>query len=273
MVRFPNAKINLGLHVVRRRDDGYHEIRTVLAPIPLYDILEAVIDPNMDPGEVVLTRTGRPVPGDPEDDLVMRAVHAIGMEHALPGLRVHLHKVIPIGGGLGGGSSDGTHMLLLVNDLVGLGLSDAELHRYAAGIGSDTAFFLEGRPCLARSRGELLEPLPLDLKGLWMLLIDPGIHVSTAAAFAMALPGRAGTDLAAIVRLPMEQWPEVLVNELAGPVQAMHPELRRIEEMLYACGAGYAAMSGSGSTMFGLFRERPGMWMEFDSSRQWVLSL
>ncbi|MCB0790618.1 MAG: 4-(cytidine 5'-diphospho)-2-C-methyl-D-erythritol kinase [Flavobacteriales bacterium] len=271
MVRFPHAKINLGLNVVRRRNDGYHDIRSVLLPIPLYDILEAVVDTDLPDGTVSLVRTGRDVPGRPDEDLIVRAAGSIHEDLHLPGIRAHLHKMIPVGGGLGGGSSDGTGMLLLLDAMLGLELSKEALRGYAARLGSDTSFFLEHRPCLALSRGEVLEPVDLDLSGHWFLLIDPGIHVSTAEAFGNVHPSGTEVDLIGILRRPIQEWRDRLTNDLEVPVFAAYPELASMRDALYLAGASYAAMSGSGSSMFGLFRREPQPLKDLPASRQWVL--
>ncbi|MBV6405418.1 MAG: 4-(cytidine 5'-diphospho)-2-C-methyl-D-erythritol kinase [Flavobacteriales bacterium] len=257
MLTFPCAKINLGLNVLRVRDDGYRDIESVLVPIPLCDALEAVVDPALGDGRIAFVRTGRAVPGDPYDDLVVRAHGLVNALRPLPGLRVHLHKVLPIGAGLGGGSSDGAHMLLLLDRLLGLGLGRAVLHELAAQLGSDPPFFLHGVPCLAEGRGERLTPLPLALEGHWLVLVDPGIHVGTAGVYARTQPTGRSVDLAAVLAGPVGTWQGRLVNVMEEAVFAMHPSIGHLKEALLAAGAAYASMSGSGSSVYGIFTERP----------------
>lgn len=273
MLVFPCAKINLGLNVVRLRNDGYRDIESVLVPIPLCDALEAVVDPSLAAGQVAVTRTGRPVPGDAGDDLVARAYRLVHARHPLPGLQVHLHKAIPIGAGLGGGSSDGAHMLQLLDRLFGLGLAPAVLRELAAQLGSDPPFFLQRGPCLAEGRGERLTPLPLALDGLWLVLVDPGIHVSTAEVYARTRPSGASVDLPAILRDPVGTWQGRLLNGMEEAVFTLHPAIGRIKRALLGAGAAYASMSGSGSSVFGLFTERPRFAALTFGAPHWTLPL
>jgi 4-diphosphocytidyl-2-C-methyl-D-erythritol kinase len=258
MLLFPHAKINLGLNVVRRRDDGYHDLQSIMVPIPLHDALEAVLDPTLDENNVVFTRSGIPVPGDPDRDLCMKAVDAVRAIGNMPGIRLHLHKAIPMGAGLGGGSSDGTHTLLLLNSLLGLGLRQEQLHRMATALGSDCPFFLTRNAQLAEGRGERLRAVPLDLKGYWLVLVNPGIHVSTAEVFGNTTP--TGTEMQfddLLLDRPLEYWDQDLRNTMEPYVLNMHPEVGRIKEKLRSAGAGHCAMSGSGSSVFGIFRTPP----------------
>lgn len=258
MIRFPHAKINLGLNVVRKRSDGYHDIESVLVPIPLRDALEIVVDPLLPAGELVFTRTGLPIPGTVETDLCWRAVKMVGATHALPGLRMHLHKVVPMGAGLGGGSSDGAHVLLLLNDLLDLGLNYEHLHAFAAQLGSDCPFFLKPQAQLAEGRGEQLTPIDLDLRGLWLMLVNPGVHVPTPEVYANLVPTGATHDLAQLVSTTApETWPAMVINTMEAYVFRTWPSVAAVKERLLETGAVYAAMSGSGSTVFGLFRSAP----------------
>lgn len=273
MLLFPHAKINLGLQVLGKRPDGYHDIRSVLLPIPLHDALEAVIDPALPDGEVRFNRTGLPVPGKPEDDLCMRAVETIRQERTLPGLQLHLHKAIPMGAGLGGGSSDGTHTLLLLNRLLELGLSPAELHPLAASLGSDCPFFLNNTAQLAEGRGEVLSPITVDLAGYWLVLVAPGIHVPTAEVYRHMRLREGHEDLRQVIGLPVGEWQGLLVNNMEEYVFVKYPEIGAIKEKLLAQGAVYTAMSGSGASVFGIFREKP-VGMEWpEGYKAWVLAL
>jgi len=256
MIVFPFAKINLGLHVLRKRNDGYHDIESVLLPIPLYDALE-VVELRSRPDAIELTRSGLPVPGEPSDDLCLKAVALVKKRRSLPGLRLHLHKAIPIGAGLGGGSSDATHTLLLLNDLFRLDLSADELQAMAAELGSDCSFFLKRIPQFVEGRGERSRPVDIFLNGLWLVLVNPGIHVSTARVFGRIRPRDDHDDLSNMISEPIDKWQGILVNDMEPLVFGMHPAIGQIKHELLEQGAVYAAMSGSGSSVFGIFRKRP----------------
>lgn len=258
MVVFPFAKVNLGLHVIEKRADGYHAIESVLLPIPLHDILEVVIDKSLPNGEIAMTRSGVQVPGDPEADLCWRAVRSLDPGLQFPGLRIHLHKVIPIGAGLGGGSSDGAHTLMAVNTVVGLHLPKSRLHELAAGLGSDCPFFLHQHAQLATGRGEVLKQIDHRLHGWYLMLIAPDIHISTAEVYAHMRPAPGAVDLERTLSdHPPEQWPGTVVNVMEGHVLKAHPAVAEAKQILLERGAVYASMSGSGSSVFGLFKDRP----------------
>ena len=272
MVVFPHAKVNLGLNVLRKRPDGFHDIESVMVPIPLYDVLEAVVDPDL--SAVIYTRSGLEIPGSSASDLCMRAVEMIRSIRALPGLRLHLHKIIPMGAGLGGGSSDGAFTLLLLNNLLDLGLSPAELHEMAAELGSDCAFFLKDGPQLALGRGEELRSIDLNLSGLHMILVNPGIHVATPEVYRNTIPTEVSWDLGRkLIRELAPSWQGHLLNTMEPYVFEKHPEIAQIKTALLDAGALYASMSGSGSSVFGLFEHLPKKIELSGSSDQWVLSL
>jgi len=272
MVVFPHAKINLGLNVLRKRPDGFHDIESVMVPIPLCDVLEVVVDP--DQNEVLYTRTGLEIPGPSGNDLCLRAVEMIHTARELPGLRLHLHKVIPMGAGLGGGSSDGAFTLLLLNKLLDLRFSKSELHQMATGLGSDCPFFLSEGAQLASGRGEELRPLQLDLSGLHMIMINPGIHVATAEVYANTVPSGSSWKLEQLVtRDRIADWQGSIVNTMEPYVFEKYPEIALIKTALLSHGAIYAAMSGSGSTVFGLFNSLPEKLDLPSSQVQWVFSL
>lgn len=273
MITFPSAKINLGLNVVRKRTDGYHDIESIMVPIPLQDALEVVVDPLLDSNEVVYTRSGTPVPGDPEQDLCMRAIRLLQKDRELPGLRMHLHKNIPMGAGLGGGSSDGAQTLTLVNELLQLGHDRDALHHMAAALGSDCPFFLMNGICLSEGRGEKLSPIRMDLSGLTLLLVNPGLHVSTATVYANTTPNGKSMSFAEAAAGPRNTWQERLPNTMEAAVLNEWPAVGEIKSRLLQAGALYAAMSGSGSSVFGLFQgEAPAMnWP--DTYRSWTIGL
>lgn len=270
MLIFPFAKINLGLHVLAKRPDGYHDIRSVLFPIPLCDALEAVLAPDLPAGGLQFASSGLPVPGDPAGNLCLKAVQLLRARRELPGLRMHLHKAIPMGAGLGGGSSDGAHTLLLLNHLLDLGLTAKELHTMAAQLGSDCPFFLQQQPQMAEGRGDVLRPIAVDLKGQWLVVVNPGIHVPTAEVYRNMRLVERHRDLEASLHAPIPNWNGSVVNDMEEYVFAQHPAVANIKQVLLRQGASYAAMSGSGSSVFGIFGERPvrlsfpqeyGMWV------------
>ena len=258
MLAFPRAKINLGLNILALRPDGYHAIESVFVPVPLNDALEVIIAPELGTNGLEYTRTGLHVPGSVDTDLCYKAVRLLQRSQDLPGLRMHLHKVIPMGAGLGGGSSDGAHTLKLINNLCQLGMLHQELAGLALELGSDCPFFIEERPCIVRGRGEVLSPVDLDLGGTWIVLVNPGIHVSTADVFRHTTPTGAAWDVEGTLRqADRSTWQKALPNTMGSYVEATHPVVRDMKERLLAAGAYYAAMSGSGSTVFGLFDEEP----------------
>ena len=257
MIVFPFAKINLGLQVLHKRSDGFHAVRSILFPVPLHDALEAVVDDNLPAGTVFLDRTGLDVPGALEEDLCMKAVRRIQARRDLPGLRMHLHKAIPTGSGLGGGSSDAAHTLILLNDLLGLAMPHAELHAIASELGSDCPFFLQRSAQLAEGRGEVLFPIHVHLSGHWLGLVNPGIHVATTEVYqGMHLVENHGI-LSELIQARPSTWQSAIFNDMEEFVFEKHPAIGKVKQDLMDKGATYAAMSGSGATVFGIFPEKP----------------
>ncbi|SDC92235.1 4-diphosphocytidyl-2-C-methyl-D-erythritol kinase [Algoriphagus faecimaris] len=252
MITFPNAKINLGLHITGKRKDGYHEIETCMVPIPLLDALEMIH--NKKGG---WESTGLPIPGDAKDNLILKAEKLLRKDfQGLPNLKIHLHKNIPMGAGLGGGSADGAFALKLMNNLFDLHLDDFFLEEYAAQLGSDCPFFIENTPKIARGRGEILEDIDLSLKGSYLVLINPGIHIGTKEAYAGVTPGAPKVNLEEVIA-DRNRWKEELVNDFEKSIFLNHPQIAEIKNQFYDAGAYYAAMSGSGSSVFGLFDTKP----------------
>ncbi|MBK7944522.1 MAG: 4-(cytidine 5'-diphospho)-2-C-methyl-D-erythritol kinase [Flavobacteriales bacterium] len=274
MIAFPPAKINIGLHVVRKRADGFHDIETVMLPIPLSDALEAIVDADVPPGQVVYTRSGLPIEGDTSRDLVIRAHGSLGARQVLPGLRMHLHKCIPMGAGLGGGSSDGAHALMLLDRLLLLKTPKQELRAMALSLGSDCPFFMEAGAQLALGRGEVLSAIGLDLSGYWLALVNPGIAVPTAEVYANMSPIGIERGIAqSIATNPLQRWREVAPNMMEDYVFKTRPSVHEACARLIEAGAEHAAMSGSGSTVFGFFRQRPPA-LEWPSGHSaWVFRL
>lgn len=250
MITFPNAKINLGLYVERKREDGYHDLSTVFYPIPLTDAVEVV-----EAKETALFTYGNPVDCPPEKNLVMKAYRLMEEEFKLPPVAIHLYKHIPDGAGLGGGSSDATSVAKILNSMFALGLSEEEIAVRVKRLGADCPFFAYNRPMAARGIGDLLEPVDVDLRGYTMIVVKPDVSVPTAAAYAGVTPRVPETDVEKLVAKPVGQWKELLVNDFEESIFPKHPKLSAIKQSLYDAGAVYASMSGSGSAIFGLFED------------------
>ena len=252
MIIFPNAKINLGLHVLRKRTDGFHDIETCMYPIPVKEALEIIPSKSFS-----FSHSGISIPGDSSNNLIVKAYQLLSSDFPeTPAIAAHLHKRIPIGAGLGGGSADAAFALNLLNQLFSLGLDAKQLENYASQLGSDCPFFIQNNPQMAEGRGEKLTPFPIDLSGNWLYLIHPGIHIGTKEAYGGIQPKLSEKDLKTILS-DQSSWKSQLVNDFEKGVFANHPEIATIKEKLYAAGAWYAAMSGSGSAVFGLFKDRP----------------
>ena len=258
MLTRPIAKINLGLNVVEKRPDGYHNLETVFYPVQIEDALEVYpIDPEF-PSEYDcdLKVTNITIDGDEQRNLVVRAYNLLKADFpTLPRIHAHLYKGIPTQAGMGGGSSDCGFMITLLNDMFKLGLTQQQMIDYAARLGADCAFFIFNRPCYAEGIGEKLQPIDLDLKGWYLSLVRPDIPVSTREAFALIKPHHPEVNCREVVKQPVESWRDALVNDFEGSVFAVHPELGAVKDRLYDLGATYAAMSGSGSTLFALSRQ------------------
>jgi 4-diphosphocytidyl-2-C-methyl-D-erythritol kinase len=251
MLCFPNCKINLGLRVVRKLENGYHELQTVFYPVPLNDVLEIL--PAV---EETFVATGIET-GRVEDNLCVKAYRLLKKDFPqLPPVTLHLHKIIPIGAGLGGGSADAAFTLKALSQLFHLEIPEEKLQEYALTLGSDCPFFIINKPCLAGGRGEQLVPITIDMKGYTLVLINPGIHINTGWAFSQLHPSVPSFPVAEIIADGPETWREELINDFEGPVFSHYPEIRLVKEQLYSFGAVYASMSGSGSTVYGLFKEK-----------------
>jgi len=252
VVVFPNAKINLGLRILAKRNDGYHDLETVFYPLPFYDALEMIRQPAT--GELSFSSGGLSITGDAKDNLCVKAYNLLKKDFpGIPPVQMHLHKAIPSGAGLGGGSADASFALKLLNDMASLGLSTEQLLHYSLQLGSDCPFFIINKPCFATGRGEQLETVSIDLSNFSFIIVNPGIHVPTGPAFSWLQPALPSISLKEIIASPVDTWKDQLINDFEAPVFIRYPEIKAIKEELYNKGAVYASMSGSGSTVYGLF--------------------
>jgi 4-diphosphocytidyl-2-C-methyl-D-erythritol kinase len=248
MISFPPCKINLGLNIISKRADGYHDIETCFYPVPWTDILEII--PSK---EFSFTSSGTPIPGANDQNLCVKAYQLLQQDFDLPPVSIYLHKIIPTGAGLGGGSSDAAYTLKILNSVFDIQLGTQQLKEYASKLGSDCSFFIESKPMFGEGRGDLLTAINIDLKGYYLVLVNPNVHVSTAQAYAGVVPQMPPHGSKAILKKPVNQWRHLLSNDFELSVFKQHPLIGEVKDSLYAQGAAYASMSGSGSTVFGLF--------------------
>lgn len=252
MITFPNAKINLGLNITEKRPDGYHNLETIFYPIPLEDALEAC--PRKEGlGSYSLSQSGLSIEGDAENNLVVKAYKLLDETYHLPPVDIYLHKHIPSGAGLGGGSADAAFMLKLLNRMYRLNLTDDQLEAYAARLGADCAFFVRNQPTYAEGIGNIFSPVELSLAGWQLLLVKPNIFVSTRDAFARIRPRHPERNLRDLINQPVESWKDSIINDFEESVFPQFPAIGDIKTELYHLGAVYASMSGSGSSVYGLF--------------------
>jgi 4-diphosphocytidyl-2-C-methyl-D-erythritol kinase len=255
MIAFPNCKINLGLNVIRKRSDGYHDLETVFYPVQLCDVLE-IIEQPIGENQPLFSNTGLKIDAPIEKNLCVKAYRFLQNDYNLPPVAIHLHKIIPFGAGLGGGSSDAAFTITSLNRVFQLKLSVEKMHEYAAKIGSDCSFFINSEPALAIGRGEILEKIDLSLNGWNIILIKPNIHISTAEAYQGIEPSLPEYNLHESIHKPVDEWKYLIHNDFEKHLFVKYPYLAEIKSILYKQGAVYAAMSGSGSTIFGLFKHK-----------------
>ena len=259
MVSFPNCKINLGLNIVNKRDDGYHDIETVFFPIQLKDALELIEKEKFE-----FSTSGFSIEGEPEKNLCIKAYNLLKNDFPkLPAVQIHLHKAIPMGAGLGGGSADGAFTLKLLNKKFELSLSETQLINYSLQLGSDCPFFILNRPCFATGRGEILEPTELELSVYKFLIVQPPIHISTAWAFSTIQPLKPVKSIKQIIQQSISTWKTELINDFEKPVFEKYPEIKNIKDNFYDAGAIYASMSGSGSAVYGIFKKEKAISITF----------
>ncbi|WNB16834.1 4-(cytidine 5'-diphospho)-2-C-methyl-D-erythritol kinase [Marivirga arenosa] len=251
MLVFPNAKINLGLNITAKRADGYHDIESCFYPIPIKDALEIIPSEKLE-----FQTTGLEIPGNYEHNLVIKAFNTVKERYNIPNVKIILHKHIPMGAGMGGGSADGSFMLNLLNDYFNLNLSISEREEMALQLGSDCPFFIENKPKFVSGRGEIFEDCNLDLSGMYLGIIYPGIHIGTAEAYSGIIPKKPDASVKEVINnFAIQDWKDKLKNDFEESVFQKHPQLKGIKQSLYDSGAIYASMTGSGSTIFGLFND------------------
>jgi len=252
MISFPNAKINIGLSVTEKREDGFHNLETIMYPIPLTDALEFIESPTFQ-----FETSGLPIEGDSVQNLVVKAYHLLKQRFNLPPIHIHLHKNIPMGAGLGGGSADGAFMLKMMNEYFSLNLTMGELEKLASELGSDCAFFIRNKPVFASGRGEIMEPVLLDLSNYYFLLLKPTFGISTKEAYSNVIPQKSRLSLKALIDFSITEWQCNIENQFEKTIFPEYPELSEIKNKLYELGAVYSSMSGSGSAVYGIFQTDP----------------
>lgn len=256
MILFSPAKINIGLRILERRADGFHNLQSVMYPLALFDLLEIRMTGQSGLG-LRFSQTGLPVEGGNGENLCEKAFELMARVTPLPSVYIHLHKQIPVGAGLGGGSSNASYTLKGLNRLAQRELSYEQLHEMASLLGSDCPFFLHQQPMMMEGRGEKLTPSPVNLKGYYVAVLFPGIHISTAEAYAGVHPYSSETDLGQLTARPTDQWRDLVVNDFEKTIFRRHPFLEELKTGLYSAGAVYASLSGSGSSLYGIFSEVP----------------
>jgi len=255
MIVFPRAKINIGLRILEKRPDGFHNIETYFYPVPLSDALEFVVRKDGKKSDSIKI-TGLMNDDDAENNLVAKAVRLMRESFSIPYLKIHLHKNIPVGAGLGGGSSDASAMLRALNRYFGFNLTPEELHTFAGRLGSDAPFFIDGTPSFAEGVGNILSEFPVDLSSYYFVMLNPGLNINTAQAYRDCIPCPTGLSLRQLLTLPVESWRGRVVNDFELNIFISHPLIGELKMALYEAGAIYASMSGSGSTVYALFKEK-----------------
>jgi 4-diphosphocytidyl-2-C-methyl-D-erythritol kinase len=252
MITFPNAKINLGLNIIEKRVDGYHNLETVFYPVPVEDALEIKIAERAE-HKFILRQSGIPIAGKAEDNLAVRAYRLLDKDFNLPSIEIYLYKHIPLGAGLGGGSANAAFMLKLLNERFDLQLNAEQLEKYAATLGADCAFFIRNIPVFAEGTGNIFSPVSLSLKGYGLVIVKPDVFVSTRDAFSFICPRKPKRSLKEIITRPINEWKSLMKNDFEESVFHQYPIIEKIKTELYKQGATYAALSGSGASVFGLF--------------------
>lgn len=258
MIVFPNAKINIGLRITGKRDDGFHDIESLFYPVGLCDALEFVVSDNQ-LNKDVFTSTGIDTGSTPADNLVIKTILRLREKKSFPFLKIHLHKAIPVGAGLGGGSSDAAYLLKVINKYFSLGIDNTELRAIILHIGSDCPFFIDSVPSLASGRGEILTPVKPLLSGHYLVLLNPRVSINTGEAYQNCSPGIPSAGLKKLLEHPVIGWKGDILNDFEDFAFKKHPVIGDIKEELYRSGAIFSLMSGSGSSVYGIFKEKPGL--------------
>ncbi|HVA98861.1 MAG TPA: 4-(cytidine 5'-diphospho)-2-C-methyl-D-erythritol kinase [Bacteroidia bacterium] len=257
MIVFPNAKINIGLNIIEKRSDGFHNIESIFYPIGLCDILE-VVKNNLPSGEskINFSSSGILIPGNTQENLCVKAFYLLDKIYTLSSVNVHLHKIIPIGAGLGGGSSDAVFLMKALNELFDLKISEKEMQQFATQLGSDCSFFVKNEPVFAEQKGEVHTDISLDLSNFYCVLVYPKIHINTAFAYSETIPKKNIFELRKEILNPVKEWKKNIFNDFESSVFKNHTEIKSIKEKLYELGASYVSMSGSGSAVYGIFEKK-----------------
>jgi len=262
MLIFPNAKINIGLNIINRRPDGYHNLETIFYPVMIKDALEVVVADKLS-----FESSGLEIPGRVEDNLCIKGYHMVRKDFDLPPVKIHLHKHIPIGAGLGGGSADAAFFIRLLDQKFNLGMSNDQMLGYARQLGADCAFFIQNKPVFAFDRGDEFEPIKLDLSNYKIVVVMPPVHVSTSEAYGGVKPAPVEQSLMELIYKPVNEWKNFIKNDFETSVFKNHPIIRGVKAALYEAGAVYASMSGSGASVFGIFDTTPDL-RELEKSNQ-----
>ncbi|OIN60037.1 4-(cytidine 5'-diphospho)-2-C-methyl-D-erythritol kinase [Arsenicibacter rosenii] len=264
MVVFPTSKINIGLQITEKRPDGFHNLLSCFYPVGWGDVLELI------PADTFsFSASGIPIDGPPEKNLCVRAYNALSADFKLPPVHLHLHKLVPIGAGLGGGSADAAFVLKMLNERFGLGLSVSQLEDYARPIGSDCAFFIQNRPLYCVEKGDVFKEIAVNLAGYHIVLIYPDLAISTAEAYAGVVPEKPAIPLDILLTQPIQEWRHTVINDFERSLFPRYPVLQQVKNSLYDLGAVYASMSGSGSTIYGIFASEPELNSRFSHYTVW----
>ncbi|WP_064198566.1 MULTISPECIES: 4-(cytidine 5'-diphospho)-2-C-methyl-D-erythritol kinase [Emticicia] len=268
MLTFPNAKINIGLNIVEKRSDGFHNIESVFYPVEWCDALEILPNQDQTANEAIFQSTGLNIPGNESSNLCLKAWHLLQDQISTPPT-IHLHKVIPMGAGLGGGSADGAFTLRMLNEVYQLNLSNDQLKDFARKLGSDCAFFIENKPVFCYNKGDEFEDFSLNLKGKFIVLVNPDIHISTAEAYSGVSPQKPEISLKTALSEPISNWKTIVKNDFEEKLLLKYPTIAEVKESLYVAGAVYASMTGSGSTVYGIFENEIDLKNQFPNFAIW----
>jgi len=269
MLCFPNAKINIGLNIITRRPDNFHNVETVFYPVPLSDILEIIEKQDDSETKAELILSGKEIPGSKETNLCIKAYQLLDADFNLPPVKIYLHKIIPMGAGLGGGSSDGANALKLIDQVFDLKLTNLQLADYASQLGSDCTFFIENKPAFGTGKGNVLEKLVLNLSEKYLVLVKPQVFVGTAEAYEGVIPQKPLTSIKQVIHLSPDNWKGKIINDFEKSVFIKHPEIKTIKETMYGQGAVYASMTGSGSAVYGIFEKEVTIKHFFEGMFYW----